>query len=170
MADLPWEDNLLERKPESDLKDFLKTFVAFANSVRPGHAATVLIGELDDGTAQGVTNPDQIQKKVRETYDKIYPPILWRPQVYEKDGKPCVRVEIEYDGETPHFGGSAWVRHGSETIKATDEVFQRLIDFRSSKLRELARWRDRDVTVVPDAHPSHRDSLSRWSYNSEICG
>jgi len=37
MTDLPWEDNLLERKTESDLKDLLKTLVAFANSVRPGH-------------------------------------------------------------------------------------------------------------------------------------
>ena len=45
MAELPWEDSLLERKVESDLKDLLKTLVAFANSVRPGHIATILIGE-----------------------------------------------------------------------------------------------------------------------------
>lgn len=44
----PWKDYLVERKVESDLKDLLKTMVAFANSARPGHVATVLIGERDD--------------------------------------------------------------------------------------------------------------------------
>ncbi len=35
MDEHPWEDHLLERKTENDLKDLLKTMVAFANSVRP---------------------------------------------------------------------------------------------------------------------------------------
>ena len=151
MTELPWEDALLERKVESDLKDLLKTLVAFANSVRPGHTATILIGEKDDGTIQGVTKPDQIQKRVRSDCDNIYPPIVWRSQVYEKENRPCVRVEIEYSGETPHFGGIAWVRRGSESIKASDEVFQRLIEFRLSKVRELAMWVDKAITVEGDA-------------------
>jgi hypothetical protein len=62
--ELPWEDGLLERKVENDLKDLLKTLVAFSNSVRPGHTATILIGEKDDGTIQGVRNPDNIQRAV----------------------------------------------------------------------------------------------------------
>ena len=41
----PWEDHLLERKVESDLRDLLKTLVAFATSVRPEHVAIILIGE-----------------------------------------------------------------------------------------------------------------------------
>lgn len=150
MAELPWEDTLLERKVQSDLKDLLKTLVAFANSVRPGHIAVILIGERNDGTVQGVDNADNIQKQVRETCDKIYPPILWRARVYEKDNKICVRVEIEYDGETPHFGGPAWVRRGSVTEHASSEVFQRLIEFRLGKVRELAKWVDREITVAPD--------------------
>lgn len=150
MSDLPWEDALLERKSQSDLKDLLKTLVAFANSVKPGHIAEILIGELNDGTVQGVTNADNILKKVRKECDEIYPPIVWQGRAYEKDGKTCVRVEIEYDGETPHFGGPAWVRRGSVTEKATDDVFQRLIDFRGSKVRELAKWQDKAVTVVGD--------------------
>jgi len=150
MTEFPWEDNLLERKVESDLKDLLKTLVAFANSVKPGHTAVILIGEKDDGTIQGVTNPDNIQKTVRETCDKIYPAILHRSQVYEKEGKYCVRVEIEYDGETPHFGGAAWIRKGSESIKATDECFQRLIDLRSGIVYELAKWLGKEVTIRGD--------------------
>jgi hypothetical protein len=147
MQDYPWEDNLLERKVEGDLKDLLKTLVAFANSVRPGHIATILIGEKDDGTVAGVTNPDSIQKKVREESEKIYPGILWRLAVYEKEGKYCIRVEIQYSGETPHFGGPAWVRKGSETIKANDEVFQRLIELRSEKARELTKWVGKEITI-----------------------
>jgi predicted HTH transcriptional regulator len=50
--DIVWqaEDSLKEKKTESDLKDMLKTLVAFANSVAPGDTATLLIGEKDDGT------------------------------------------------------------------------------------------------------------------------
>lgn len=59
----PWEDYLLEGKVESDLKDLLKTLVAFANSIKPGHIATILIGERDDGTVKGCTNPDNIQNR-----------------------------------------------------------------------------------------------------------
>ena len=58
VAESLWEDNLLERKVEGDLRDLLKTLVAFANTVRPGHTAVILIGERDDGTVGGVTNPD----------------------------------------------------------------------------------------------------------------
>jgi len=145
-----WEDNLLERKVESDLKDLLKTLVAFSNSVSPSHTAVILIGEKDDGSVQGVKNPDNIQRKVRETCEKIYPPILWRSNVYEKGGVSCVRVEIEHDGETPHFGGAAWVRKGSSTHQASEEVFQKLIEFRLSTTRELAKWIDKKISVEPD--------------------
>jgi schlafen family protein len=150
MANLLWEDSLLERKLESDLKDLLKTLVAFANSVKPGHVAQILIGERNDGSPQGVRNADNIQKIVRDTCNRIYPPILWRTQVYERDGTTCISVEIEYSGETPHFGGPAWVRRGSVIEEASDEVFQQLIEFRLSKVRELAQWVDRDVTVEAD--------------------
>jgi hypothetical protein len=161
MADLVWEDTLLERKVESDLKDILKTMVAFANSVRPDHVGVIIIGEKDDGTVVGVNNPDNIQKRVREEAEKIYPEIVWRSLVYDAGGKKCVKVEIEHSGDTPHFGGPAWVRRGSETIKATEEVFQRLIDVRTDLVRELAKWIDKEVTVFGDqgSVPPDRQSL-----------
>jgi len=163
MAELPWEDSLLERKLQSDLKDLLKCLVAFANSVRPGHVAVILIGERDDGSVQGVDNADNIQRTVRDTCSKIYPPILWRTQVYKKEDKDCVRIEIEYDGETPHFGGIAWIRRGSATESASDEIFQRLIEFRLSKVRELAKWIGKEITLAPDIgtpiNPWRNDSM-----------
>src|SRR5437879_2734822 len=98
MPNLPWEDSLLERKVESDLKDLLKTVVAFANSVQPGHTAVILIGEKDDGSIQGVKSAENIQRTVRETCNRVYPPIVWKSSVYEQDSKICVRVEIDHDG------------------------------------------------------------------------
>jgi hypothetical protein len=147
MSDLPWEDNLLERKVESDLKDLLKTLVAFANSVKPGHTAVILIGERNDGSVEGVKNADNIQKKIREESEKIYPNILWRCIVYERESKYCIRIEIEYSGDTPHFGGPSWIRKGSSTIKAPNEIFQSLIDIRMDIVRELYGWINREVTV-----------------------
>lgn len=147
----PWEHSLLERKLES-YKDsqFLATFVAFANSVPPDETALVLIGETDEGSVVGVTNPDATQKRVRGIFDKIYPTPAWKQILYEDAGKTCIRVEIQRSGDTPHFGGAAWVRRGSETIKATGEVLQRLIDLRSGKVSLLSQWLGKPVTVVFD--------------------
>jgi len=166
--ELPWEDGLLERKLESDQKDFLKTFVAFANSVRPGHTAVVLIGERDEGIVQGVSNPDEMQKKIRRECERIYPSILWRSTVYEREGKHCIRIEIEYSGETPHFGEAAWIRRGSESVKASEELFQRLIELRSGRVRELSQWLGKEVIVGADPGTTPRGIMDshdfpRWS-------
>jgi hypothetical protein len=167
MAESPWEDSLLERKVESDLKDLLKTLVAFANSVRPGHTAVILIGEKNDGTIQGVKDPDSIQKKVRTDAEKIYPAIIWQSRAYETSGRTCVRVEIEYSGNTPHFGGPAWIRKGSESVSANDEVFQLLVETRLDMVRELTKWLNRHITVKAEKRYNPRGSLlSAWpSYN-----
>src|SRR2546421_10195125 len=71
--DIVWqaEDSLKGKKVERDLKDILKTLVAFANSVIPGDTATLSIGERDDGTVQESTNADNIQKKVKEIAEKF---------------------------------------------------------------------------------------------------
>ncbi len=161
----PWEDHLLERKTESDLRDLLKTLVAFANSVMPGHTAVLLIGEKDDGTVKGVSNADNIQKTVREKAESIYPPIVFRTRAYEEEGKSCVRVEVEYSGETPHFGGPAWIRKGSSSEKASDEVFQRLIEYRSGKVRELAKWLNKEVSIFGDESSGLRVTNTISFYN-----
>lgn len=144
---IPWEDHLLERKTERDLKELRRTAVAFANSVRPGHVATLLVGECNDGTVPGVTDADDLQRKIRLELEKVYPPIEWRQMVYEKNGNSCIRVEIEYNGDTPHFGDIAWIRRGSETVKAPDEMLQKLVELRQSKVRELTNWLGQKVTV-----------------------
>jgi predicted HTH transcriptional regulator len=147
--DIVWqaEDCLREKKVESDLKDLLKTMVAFANSVAPGDTAQIFIGEKDDGTVQGVTNADSIQKRVKREADEIYPEIYYRSEVYEREGKQCVRVAIKHNGLAPHFGGAAWVRKGSETVKATEQVYQQMVELRVETNRLLSQWLNKQVTV-----------------------
>jgi hypothetical protein len=176
--DIVWqaEDSLKEKKVESDLKDLLKTMVAFANSVAPGDTAQIFIGEKDDGSVQGVSNADNIQRSVTKEAEKIYPEIYYRTEVYEREGKPCVHVDIKHNGLAPHFGGPAWVRRGSETIRATEELYQQMIDQRQSKTRVLLQWLNKEVTVegteFPKAFPLEvRESLlavpkQEWSVGS----
>lgn len=147
ISNLPWEDHLLERKTERELKDLRRTAVAFANSVRPGHVAAILIGECNDGTVPGVTNADDLQRKIRIELERIYPPIEWRQMVYEREGSSCIRIEVEYNGDTPHFGDAAWIRKGSETIKAPDEMLQKLVELRQPRVRELTNWLGQTITV-----------------------
>ena len=83
--------------------------------------------------------------------------------LYQNAGKSCIRIEIEYDGDTPHFGDAAWIRRGSETVKASDEMLQRLIDFRQSKVRRLAEWMGKEVTVSwSNSSPPNRPNWLRF--------
>jgi len=162
--DIVWqaEDSLREKKVESDLRDLLKTLVAFANSVAPGDTAQIFIGERDDGTVQGVTNTDNIQKSVKKEADKIYPEIYYRTEVYQREGKQCVRVDIENNGLAPHFGGTAWVRRASVSDPATEELYQQLIELRSSKVRELTKWVGKKI-IVSWSHADHAIIGPNWS-------
>jgi hypothetical protein len=162
------EDSLREKKLESDLKDLLKTLVAFANSVAPSDTAQIFIGEHDDGSVQGVSNADNIQKSVKKEADKIYPEIYYKTEVYERDGKHCVRVDIKHNGLAPHFGGAAWVRRGPTTVKATEQLFQQMVDFRQEKVRVLALWLNKSVTVEgtsrkPFMADAHSILAAEWS-------
>jgi hypothetical protein len=168
-VDIVWqaEDSLREKKVESDLKDLLKTLVAFANSVAPGDSAKLFIGENDDGTVQGVTNIENISRSVTKEADKIYPPIYYRTEVYERDGKQCVCVTIKHNGQAPHFGGAAWVRQGSRTVKATEETYQQMIDQRQSKVQVLSQWLNKDVTVEGTQRPRPVPPGSMPSFDQE---
>jgi Putative DNA-binding domain len=169
--DIVWqaEDSLREKKVESDLKDLLKTMVAFANSVAPGDTAQIFIGEKDDCTVQGVTNTENIQSRVVKEAAKIYPEIYYRTEVYEREGKQCVRVDIKRNGLAPHFGGRAWLRKGSNTVEATDDLYQQMIDQRQSKIPVLLQWLNKEVTVAGTQAPLNpfehlsRHEAQEWS-------
>jgi hypothetical protein len=141
------EDSLRENKSENDLKDLLKTMVAFANSVAPDDTAKIFIGERDDGSVEGVTNTENIHRTIAKNAEKIYPSVYYRTENYERDGKQCVRVDIKRNGLAPHVGGPAWVRQGAKSVPASGELYEQLIALRLSKVSELLKWVSRVVTV-----------------------
>lgn len=56
-----------------------------------------------------------------------------------QEGSPCsiLAVVVGPSANRPHFAGLAYVRDGSRTIKASEQVFDQLIADRSSTVRAL---------------------------------
>ena len=146
------EDGFTERKPESaGTADFKKTLVAFANSVPEDRTAILYVGVSDTGERLGVSNPDSLQKTIGKICEKdCYPPIKFQCQVINSEGKDILAVIIPFNSNRPHFAGSAYIRRGSETVVASEEIFQQLIESRTNKVAKISQWRGKIVTV--EAH------------------
>ncbi len=147
---LDLEDGWTERKPPNvDRDDVRKILVAFANSVPEGEEAILFIGVADNGTVIGVDNPDKTQKTVRQSGDWCYPAIRHSSRVVEFEGKHAVAVIVQPDHNRPHFAGPAYTRVGSESVRASESVFDELIASRNSKARPLldAKRKGESVSV-----------------------
>lgn len=143
------EDNFTERKLEgANRKDFRETLVAFANTVPAGKTGVLFIGVTDKGAVRGVQEPDSIQKTIAKICSRdCYPPITFRSEVLTKNGKHVVAVEVEESRDKPHFSGPAYVRTGSKNVIASPELFQKMIEYRNSKVYTIRNWRNRILTV-----------------------
>jgi len=145
------EDGFTERKPEgAGNADLKKTLVAFANSVPVDKTAILFIGCPNNlEKSRGVSNPDSLQKTIREICEKdCYPPIKLQNQVIIPfNGKDILAVIVPFSLNRPHFAGPAYIRLGSESVVASEEIFQELIDSRTSKAAEILKWKDKIVTV-----------------------
>ena len=145
------EDSFVERKTEGDSGDWLKTVVAFANSVPIGFPAILFIGVRNDGTVQGLENPDSVQKSLSQKIAQSYPIPYCLTKVLEKNGRRFLAVVVPGSEYRPHFAGPAFVRDGSQTIRASEEQFARLMAQRSSAEYEILKWRGKTISVW---HPS----------------
>ncbi len=145
------EDGFTERKPErAGTADFKKTLVAFANSVPEDKTAVLFIGVADNiEESDGVSDPDSLQKSIRKICEKdCYPPIKLQNQVIIPfNGKDILAVIVPSSSNRPHFAGPAYIRLGSESIVASEEIFQELVDSRTSKVAEILKWKDKIITV-----------------------
>lgn len=148
------EDNLVERKPGTvNAAEIRQTVVAFANSVRAPSTGVLFIGVANDGEPRGVDNPDKTQKTVREQCEKVcYPPISFATNVLEVDGKAIVAVTIPESTNRPHFSGPAYHRRGSESVIASAELFDELIQRRTSKVNTILEMRSLPITVICKQH------------------
>jgi hypothetical protein len=142
------EDSLTERKTEGDRKDFLKTICGFANSVPEGQIGILFIGVKDDGTIKGIKGPESLQKTIREICeDKCYPKVTYQTRIMRKENTNYLAVLLPFSKGKPHFSGPVYVRKGSETGVASDEMFAELIYSRTSKVSQILKWRDKIITV-----------------------
>jgi hypothetical protein len=144
------EDNFTERKPEGVApRELRNTLVAFANTVPEGRAAVLYVGVLDNGDVMGVRNPDTKQRDLRRLCEEdCSPPIRALVDVLEIEGKNVVAVVVPWSNSVPHFTGNAYVRKGSESVRAAGPVLDELFALRNSKTRRVLEWKGEIVTVV----------------------
>jgi len=146
------EDNFVERKPEhAKSAELRQTLGAFANTVPEGRNAVLFIGIHDrTGEVLGVTDPDQLQKRVSSVCQSdCYPPIAHTSEVLTaSNGKLVLAVVIPPSNAKPHFTGPAYVRVGSESRKASEEQYEVLILSRNDKAREILKHKNEVFTVL----------------------
>jgi len=144
-----FEDNFVERKTSNDLRDWLKTAVAFANSTPIGYPAVLFIGVRDDGTPdRHAADLDTLQRTFAEKLSVAYPPIYRFCRVLAVDGQQVLAVIIPGSERRPHFAGRAYVRVGAQTIDGSEDKLAELIAQRNSKTYEILKWRGQSISVL----------------------
>lgn len=148
------EDNFVERKPAKvNRRDIRRTIVAFANSLEEGREAILFIGVKDDGSVEGCPNPDAIQKTVREASDQdCYPAVAFISEALNTDAGPVVAVVVPASANRPHFTGPAYIRRGSESVAASEQVFAELVYSRNSTAADVLKLKNQIVDVVSLQH------------------
>jgi hypothetical protein len=141
-----FEDSFVERKTASDAKDWLKTVVAFANSAPVGAPAILFIGVRNDGSIEDAVNFDSLQRTLSEKLASAYPAIYYLPKVIQNGGKQFLAVIVPGSQNRPHFAGQAFIREGSKTVVSSESQFETLVAERSSKVREISKWKGKEIT------------------------
>lgn len=143
------EDGFTERKLEgAGGSAFKQTMVAFANSATSTRSGVLFVGVDDSGHVRGVEDPDKLQKTLRRLAEHdCYPPILVDFAVLTHEGLQVVAAEVRYSCTRPHFAGPAYVRRGSESITATEQVYRDLLLSQDDKRRYLLERMDVIWTV-----------------------
>src|SRR6266404_567202 len=146
------EDQLTERKePGLSYEEVAKTIVAFANSLRDDQEGILFIGVANNGAIKGVSHPDKSQQWIsRIARETVFPPVPIEQHVLEVDDQSVLAVLVRRSYCGPHFAGPAYVRVGSQSVAASDTVFERLIAERLSPLRPIAQALDSRVEVLVD--------------------
>ena len=145
------EDNFVERKPESvKSAELRQTLCAFANSIPEGREAVVYIGIEDQtGAVLGVENTESLQKRIRTVCrDDCYPAIQYTSEVLPFEQGRVVAVVIPFSKTRPHFAGPAFVRVGSQSVKASDSQYEELILSRTDKARQLILYKANHIFVL----------------------
>ena len=144
-----FEDNFTERKREGAGRgEFRKTIVAFSNSLPEDRTGVLFIGLDDAGKPIGLGNPDSLQKTITKICSEdIYPSVQVEMQVLRIDEVPVLAVVVSHSDQQPHFSGPAYIRQGSESVKASPQLYEDLINSRVEVCRRILREKDKTWTV-----------------------
>jgi hypothetical protein len=77
-----------------------------------------------------------------------YPPVRCSPTAIRVDGEELVAVVVGASSNRPHFSRHAYVRRGSESKKASPELFEEMIAERNDKVRLLLAERKQLLNVL----------------------
>jgi len=67
----------------------------------------------------------------------------------------------------PHFSGPAYVREGSVTVAANEELFPRIIDKRERKVREILKWKGERILMRRYVlNPAATQQRNPWAFAS----
>ena len=142
------EHSYAERKTTNDSRDWVKTIVAFANSLDLSQEGVLFIGATDDGEIETkAVNLDKIQKTLSEKKESIYPPVYCTTKVLKEGNSECIAVIVPGSPAKPHFAGPLYVRDFSKTVVAPKEKYESLLAARTSKTHELQGWIGRQITL-----------------------
>jgi hypothetical protein len=142
------EDSLTERKTSYSFNEAIRTIVAFANSVPENRSGVLFIGIDDSGNVVGVEGADKLQQKIiTDCANKVYPPIYPTVVVLNVGEKLVIAVEITNCPRKPYFSGPAYIRRGSESIKANEEAYNDLIMNNYDKCGWIINYKKSNVTV-----------------------
>ena len=142
-----FEDPFVERKVHSDIKDVLKTAVAFANSLPAGMPGVLYMPVKNDGTIQDGFDLDDLQKKISSQINKAYPAIQYLQKIIRRGSQQVVAVLVWGSEMRPHFAGPAYVRRGSQSVAATEQLYRELLLSQDDKRRFLIDNREVTWTV-----------------------
>ncbi|MGA7241905.1 MAG: ATP-binding protein, partial [Terracidiphilus sp.] len=105
------EHSFVERKTVGDSRDWVKTVVAFANTLPNEQEGVLFIGATDGGDIEASpSNLDKLQKTFSEKMQSAYPPIYYSTRTVQENGKECLAVIVSGSQSKPHFAGPLYVR------------------------------------------------------------
>jgi predicted HTH transcriptional regulator len=143
------ETHWVERKTSFNPGDIKKILVAFANSLPEGQEAVLFIGIGPNLKSVPGLNVDKKQRDIRAfAQTDCFPPIECVPTIVRDNGNEVIAVVVGFSPRKPHFTGHAFVRVGSETLRADDNALDELIASRNDKVRRLLRDKGQEVTVI----------------------
>lgn len=145
------ESETIELK-EVVIDDIKKEIIAFANC----DGGKLYIGVRDDGTVNGLNNPDEVSLQISNMVrDSIKPDVTMflHYQTIEEDGKQIVAVDIQRGTDRPYYLAKkgmrpegVYVRQGYSSVPATDTAIRRMIKETDGDRFEAMRCLNQELT------------------------